>query len=378
MPKSTPKSTPKSSPKKSAKGKSPAIKTKRSPGADFDSWMSKVSGGAAQVVTLDAPDCLANVPLHFSTGSLALDKLLNGLGVPSGRVTELFGPPYVGKSTLLDQIYAQAQAIGGQAILIEPETARNKGYSQRLGVDSSKLHYVQYADRDDMHLENIMSLFYDMIDYWRKESPDTPVVIGLDALGGTATRDEIQNRLKKANQPGAAAKVMREAARQIPSKLGNTKIALIICNHEYDRISTGGFVGKKRETYGGGGLRHLASVRMSLFPTSDYVKDSQGLKLGRVHGAKLIKNRLADPTSDSFAFMPEARFALMMGSGVNNVWTVYQDFVRAGYITVSGSWASMNIEGTVIKFQGWRGLQAKCEEDSTLFPQLVTVYKSLK
>lgn len=376
-PSAKPKSKGRSSSPAKPKPKQKIPTVKKDPAKEFGAWVSTVSSGIAQVVTLDDPDCLAGVPMHFSTGSLALDRLLNGKGIPSGRVTEFFGPPYVGKSTLLDQVYAQAQAMGGQAVLIEPETARTQGYSKRLGVYSDKLHYIQYKDRDDMHLENIMSLFYDMIDFWRKESPDTPVVIGLDALGGTATRDEIQNRLKKANQPGAAAKVVREAARQIPSKLGNTKIALIICNHEYDKIATGGFVGKKRETYGGGGLRHLASVRVSLFPTSDYVKDGAGTRLGRIHGAKLVKNRLADPTKSEFSLMPEARFAIMSGRGVNNVWTIYQDFIQAGYITLSGSWAALNLGEEVLKFQGWLGLQKKCAEDSTLFPRLVAAYKTL-
>ena len=327
------------------------------------------SNKIAEVISLAHDDCLANVPMHVSTQSLALDRLLNNLGIPSGRVIEIFGPEHIGKSTLLDHIFAAVQAMGGEAILAEPEGARDTAYTRNIGVDPAKLHYLNFP-REGLYLENILMTFYKTIDFWRAKFPDTPVVLGLDALGGAATREEMDKQLSEPNQPGAAAKVLREAARQIPARLGNTKISIVICNHEYDKINMGGYASKKRETYGGGGLRHLSSIRLSLYSGGEWIKASDGAILGRVVVAKLVKNRLGNPWG-------EARFALLSGVGVNNVWTIFERLKSADLITKGGSWSSLNLDGKILKFQGWTGLQQKCAEDPTLFPRLVSVYKAM-
>ncbi len=110
--------------------------------------------GIAECLALADDDCLATVKNHVSTQSLAFDRLLNDRGIPLGRVTEFFGPNHIGKSTLLDHIFAQVQIMGGVAILAEPEAARDKQYTQRIGVDLQKLQYLHFP-RADFYLENI-------------------------------------------------------------------------------------------------------------------------------------------------------------------------------------------------------------------------------
>jgi len=375
MAKKTPKRSPVRKPKRQAK--KPGRKKKgtaicKDPLKEYRQNLEK--DGLVEVLTLADDDCLANVRLSISTQSLALDRLLNGKGIPTGRVTEIYGENHIGKSTLIDHCFSEVQRIGGVAVLAEPEGAREVGYSQRIGVNPERLQYLSFP-REEFHLENILQTFYKTIDWWRTNSPDTPVLIGLDALGGAATREEMTNQLSKSNQPGAAAKVLREASRQIPARLGNTKIAVVIANHEYESIKMTGRVGKKKETYGGGGLRHLASIRLSLFRTPDstgsvWVKQSDGAVIGQVVGARLTKNRLGVPWG-------QTKFALISGMGVNNVWTVYEKFKEAKLLTVSGGWAGINLDGDIIKFQGWRGLQLKCEEDPNLWAKLVSVYQGL-
>lgn len=363
------KRSPVRSPKRQSSSRGKSKKDSLARVSEYRNCLKKNS--PANVISLNDDDCLANVPIHISTQSLGIDRLLNKKGIPGGRVIEIFGPWHIGKTTLLDHIFASVQSVGGEAILVEPEGARDKKYTKRLGVDTDKLHYLNFP-REEFYLENILMAFYQTIDFWRINYPDVPVVLGLDALGGAATRGEMEVQLTQAHQPGAAAKVLREAARQIPARLGNTKISIVICNHEYEKIAKKGKFGAGvlRETYGGGGLRHLASIRLSLYPGGEWVKTSEGEVLGRVVVAKLVKNRLGNPWG-------RVRFALLSGVGVNNVWTIYEEFKEAGLIAVSGSWASINLDSEIIKFQGWSGLDKKCAEDETLFPRLVTVYKGL-
>lgn len=336
---------------------------------DYEEAMAK--GGAVEVLTLADEGCLANVPLHISTQSVELDRLLNGQGIPCGRCTEIFGPPHIGKSTLLDHMFASVQKIGGLGILIDAEGARDVRYSRSIGVDPRRLKYLEF-DRDQLHIENILTKIIETVEFWTAKDPGMPIVIGWDALGGTATRDELEGRLEKNERPAQAAKILRTACRQLPGKLGNTKIALVVCNHEYENIQMGFMankVGKKRETYGGEAIRHLSSIRLQLFPAG-WIKRADGSIIGREVGAKLVKNRLGAPWG-------EARVALLSGIGIDNVWSVYQRLAAAKLVTVSGGWAAINLDGEVMKFQGWSGLVSKCQEDSTLFPRLVSVYQTL-
>lgn len=344
-----------------------APKIKKDPIAEYKEAL--VEKNVVEVLTLANDDCLATVKLHISTQSLELDRLFNGKGIPTGRVVELYGPPHIGKSTLLDHLFASVQNIGGIAILFDTEGARDIRYTQSIGVDPSKLLLIEFKPTE-LHIENVMSKIFQTIEFWAKEYPETPVVLGWDALGGTATRDELEKRMDKESQPARAAQIMRKACRQLPSKLGNTNISLVIANHEYLHFSMGGgFGGSKKETYGGEAVRHLATLRAQLYPVG-WVKRADGQIVGREIGVKLVKNRLGNPWG-------EARIALISGIGIDNTWSVFNKLKEAGIITVSGSWAAINLDGELIKFQGWLGLTEKCKDDDTLFPRLVSIYKGL-
>lgn len=337
--------------------------------------------GICEVVRLDNSEAMVNIRGRIPTGSLALDRVLrNPLenpeweGIPLGRAIEFYGPPFIGKSTLLDMIMAQCQAMGGEAVLADTEVSRDRHYSKRLGVDLSKLNYLEFK-RGGMYLENVLASIFQTITFWGEKAPDTPVVIGLDALGGTATKEEMGGALQigeKANQPGKAAKVMHEAARNLPEMLRGRKIALVVLNHEYDMIgSFGGFGGHKpKETYGGSGVRHLATNRVQLRRGYVNIKKADGTYLGQEVTAKLTKNRLGD----SFV---EARLPILSGVGVENVYTVFEDLKDAKVIVSSGGWAAINLDGEVINFQGWSGLKTKCAETPGLWDRLVSVWKQV-
>jgi RecA/RadA recombinase len=279
--------------------------------------------------------------------------------------------------------------MGGIAILADTEISRDRHYTQRLGVDLTKLQYLEFA-RDSLYLENVMQAIYSSIDFWGDHYPDIPVIIGLDALGGTATREELEKGLvpdrkrgkknadgedckEKSVQPGLAARVMHQAARLLPGRLMGRKIGLVILNHEYEMIGGfgGGFGAKKKETYGGSGIRHVGTTRIQLYSSGVWIKRSDGVALGREVTAKLIKNRLGDSQI-------EITVPILSGIGVENIYTLFEELKAAKVIVVAGSWAALNIDGQELKFQGWSGLKLKCTEDGTLFDRLVSVWKQSK
>jgi len=324
--------------------------------------------GIVEVLSLSDDDCLAHVKTHISTQSVTLDKILNGKGFPTGRVTEIYGPQHIGKSTLLDHAFAQVQSMDGVGILFDTETARDIKYTSSIGVDATKLQLIEFT-KDELHIENVMNRLYATVEWWATNEPNTPVVIGWDALGGTSTKDALEKRLMGNEKMAGAAKILRTAARQLPSKLGNTKIAVIIINHTYDTIG-GNFTMK--QTYGGAGVRHLASIRLGLSHKSWITQGSDDKKktTGRFVEANLVKNRLGTP-------FVKTKFAVIPGIGIDNTMTLFEVLKDIGYIVVRGSWGAVNIDGDVIKFQGMGGFVAKCRDNPEIFEKLVLAYNSM-
>ena len=329
--------------------------------------------GHARIVTLGGEDCQSNIMHWFSTGSIALDRLLNGKGVPAGRITEIFGPAFVGKSTILDHIMATCQEAGGVAILADTEFARDAVYSHRIGVKADKLQLLEF-ERGHLTVENVLDKIRASADFWITKYPEVPVVIGFDALGGTPTREELDKDLgadsgkeQEHTKPGGAAKVLRQACRQLVGAIAGSKVAVVICNHEYEQIMKFGF-GKKRETYGGEAIRLAATCRIEVFKLGQ-IKRSDGEPIGSQVGARLVKNRLGKPWA-------KTSFAIIPGIGVDNSWDLYEGLRDRGIIVAAGGWASINLDGEILKFQGWPGLQVKLAEDKTLFPKLLSVYQT--
>ena len=61
-----------------------------------------------------------DVPV-ISTGALSLDIALGIMGLPRGRIIEIFGPESSGKTTLCMHVIANAQKAGGTAAFIDAE-----------------------------------------------------------------------------------------------------------------------------------------------------------------------------------------------------------------------------------------------------------------
>ena len=371
---------------KKAPKKETKVKIRVNPAKEFAEAMK--AQGIATVSHLSNDEAVSNIPGRVGTGSLALDMLLTNpseptgwAGFPLGRVTEVYGPPHIGKSTLLDHGFAEVQKMDGQAVLADTEISRDRHYTNRLGVDLEKLSYLEFA-RDGLFLQNVVKVICKTIDFWGKNYPETPVLIGWDALGGTATKEDVDKALKqevkqdekeKAVQPGSAAKAMHQASRLFPGLLAGRKIGVVILNHEYEMIGGfgGGFGAKRKETYGGSGTRHLCTNRIQLFSKGEYIKKSDGSVVGRVVTAKIVKNRLG-------ASLTEVGIPILHGSGVSNIYTVFEDLKEAKIIVTSGGWSAINLDGVILKFQGWNGLNEKCNEDPTLFDRLVSVWKAVK
>ena len=79
-----------------------------------------------------------DVPV-ISTGALSLDIALGIMGLPRGRIIEIFGPESSGKTTLCMHVIANAQKAGGVAAIIDAEHAVDPQYARKIGVNIDNL-----------------------------------------------------------------------------------------------------------------------------------------------------------------------------------------------------------------------------------------------
>lgn len=90
----------------------------------------------ARLDALDSP-----APEFVSTGSVGLDLALGTGGYPLGRVSEIYGEAFCGKTTLALSAIPAMQKIGTVAY-INTDGDFNPGYARRIGIDVSRLLVV--------------------------------------------------------------------------------------------------------------------------------------------------------------------------------------------------------------------------------------------
>ena len=146
-----------------------------------------------------------------STGSLSLDLALGGVGIPRGRVSELFGPESSGKTTLALHVIANAQQEGGVAAFIDAEHALDTTWAKRLGVDVSSL-LVSQPDTGEEAL-NITEMLI---------SSNSIDVIVIDSVAALTPKAEIEGDMGDVHV-GRQARLMSQAMRKLTAIIGKSK-----------------------------------------------------------------------------------------------------------------------------------------------------------
>ncbi len=249
------------------------------------------------------------------TGSLSLDIALGGVGIPRGRVTELFGPESSGKTTLALHIIANAQRKGGVAAFIDAEHALDTTWAKRLGVDVSSM-LVSQPDTGEQALDITEMLI-------RSNSVD---VIVVDSVAALTPKAEIEGEMG-ASHMGLQARLMSQAMRKLTAIISKSKTSLIFINQI--RMKIGVMFGNPETTTGGKALKFYCSVRIDVrrLGTIKEGTDSIGSRVR----ARVVKNKIAPP-------FRESEFDIMFNSGISYEGDLIDMGTEANIIEKSGAW----------------------------------------
>jgi len=278
------------------------------------------------------------------TGSLGLDIALGGLGVPRGRVVELFGPEASGKTTLALHVVAQAQKLEGIAAFIDAEHALDPTWCRKLGVNVENL-LVSQPDSGEQALEICEMLV-------RSNALD---VIVVDSVAALVPRAEIEGAMGD-QHVGLQARLMSQALRKLTSVVAKTRTTIIFINQI--RMKIGVMFGNPETTPGGRALKFYSSVRLDVRRIAA-IKEGDRVTGSRVR-CKVVKNKVAPPFT-------QAEFDIMYDSGISYEGDLIDLGTEIDVIQKSGAWFSY---GDVRLGQGRENTKAFLKENADLAAEI--------
>ena len=251
----------------------------------------------------------------ISTGSLGLDLALGIMGLPKGRVVEIFGPESSGKTTLTLQVIAECQKQGGTAAFIDAEHALDPVYAEKIGVKIDDLLLSQ-PDTGEQALE--------VADIMVKSGGIDVLVI--DSVAALVPRAEIEGEMGD-HHVGLQARLMSQALRKITGSIKKSNTLVIFINQI--RMKIGVMFGSPETTSGGNALKFYSSVRLDIRRIGT-VKDGDEVA-GNETRVKVVKNKVAPP-------FRQAEFQILYNKGINRAGEILDIGVERKIVEKAGAW----------------------------------------
>lgn len=216
------------------------------------------------------------------TGITSIDEAIDG-GLPRGLLTELFGAPSSGKTTLALLAAAAVQGSGQSAAWIDAEHAFDPSYAGRMGVRLESLPVAQPDTAEEC------------LEIGRQLCASSAVdLLVIDSAAAMAPELEFEIGLGDGG-PGLQARVLASGLRKLAASAARTETAVLVLNQIRGR---GDADGEAETSAGGPAVKIYSSVRIAIETAQE------GIIRFRV-----LKNRAARPFT-------RGEFRLDCGDGV--------------------------------------------------------------
>ncbi|MFA5238342.1 MAG: recombinase RecA [Phycisphaerae bacterium] len=269
----------------------------------------KYGDGSIQIGT----DVVKNVEV-IPTSSLALDEALGVGGIPKGSIVEIYGSPGVGKTTLALEILIEAQKTGEWIGIVDMENSLYLDYADRLGLNREKIMFAQPGSAEEA---------LDDVDVMIKTEKVKMIMI--DSVAALVPLAELEGKVED-QHIGRQARLMSQFLRRISPIVNKTGCTVIFINQTRQKI---GMYGGGTTTPGGNALKFHSQIRIEISPI-EQIKDTQGVQIGTLIKARIVKNKFAPPYR-------VAQFELIFGEGIDQTREVLELAILDGCINKNGA-----------------------------------------
>ena len=289
---------------------------------------------------LDEQENPAEISDWISTGSSILDLAISNRphgGLPVGKMVEFNGLEGTGKSLLSAHVVADTQKKGGIAVVIDTENSAAPEFWKSLGVDLSKLLYVQCET-----VEDIFEKMEQMIGIVRKSNKDRILTIIVDSVAAASTKVELESDHGKDGYATGKSIIISKAMRKITTMIGRQKVLTVFTNQLRQNINAMAF-GDKYVVSGGKSLAYHCSVRVRLNNTGKLKKGEE--VIGNECKAVVVKNRMGPPQR-------QASFDIYFDSGIADYGSWIKVLKENNLVKQGGAYYTYKKDdGTEWKFQ---------------------------
>lgn len=252
----------------------------------------------------------------ISTGCMTIDRCIGPiLGIPRGRITEIFGVESSGKTTLALHTISEAQKQGGVCAFIDMEHALDPVYCKNIGVDIDNL-YISQPNTGEEAIDICERLV---------SSNEVDVVV-VDSVASLLPKAEAEGNIGDSHM-GLQARLMAQAMRKLVPAAYDSKCAVIFINQIREKI--GVIYGSNETRPGGRALRQAASLII------DIRKGEQLKESGEAYGSKtkikIIKNKVGG------APFKTCEVDMIFGKGISKIDSLLTCATEVGVTTRSGA-----------------------------------------